>query len=705
MLLQLLDNALGLLLIVLGFGLVIVVHEAGHFFAALWAGIRVQGFAVGFGPAAITYRKGLGLRRSSSEPEYRRLLAQQRARQLPGDPHDRGWISDGGTLVSPCEYRINWVPLGGYVKMLGQEDANPGAISDEPDSYQNASVPKRLVVISAGVVMNVILAAILFVLVFNIGLKQNPPIVGQLSDESPAARAGIVSGDRILEVDGAPVTTMNDAIVAVAMSKKDRPVPVVVQRPGEAAPIELSAEPEPGAQRGLLSLGIPPARQPTIGIEHTTRPDRAFITSTLERVGIDVPLGSTLVSAGGRSIEGSATIAPLREAARESNGAPISLAFKGPDTQVIEVSAAPEAEFMTGAVLFDDVPSGIQHLLGLTPLMKVAATNEDGAKAGLLTDDVFIRIGEADWPSMFEGISQIRAHAGREVALTILRGGELITLRAPVSTQGLVGFTPAGAFETSILADTPRFIDADTRKSVTPASSRLEPPVFGGVRIVAVSGETVTSLIDVREALQRVTLDAHNAGEPATVSLTLETLARESLDAALVDEATWELTPDDLARLHELSWTPGPIVAAFDLAAMTLKADGPLDALAMGAHETKRMLLMTYATFLRLYEGSVKIQALSGPVGIAHTGMQIAAQDLLSLIFFLAVISANLAVINFLPIPIVDGGMFLLLLAEGIRKKPVPIALQNGLTLIGLAIIGTVFVIVTYNDIARIFGS
>jgi regulator of sigma E protease len=74
------------------------------------------------------------------------------------------------------------------------------------------------------------------------------------------------------------------------------------------------------------------------------------------------------------------------------------------------------------------------------------------------------------------------------------------------------------------------------------------------------------------------------------------------------------------------------------------------------------------------------------------------------LVFFLAMISVNLAVLNFLPLPIVDGGLFLFLLYEKVFKRPPSIAFQNAATLVGLALIGTLFVVTFYNDVMRLAG-
>ncbi|MEO0631569.1 MAG: site-2 protease family protein, partial [Planctomycetota bacterium] len=138
-LLGLLQNVGEIALIVFGFGLVVFIHELGHFLAARWAGVRVLAFAVGFGPAIVSWRKGLGVRRGSSAAEYEKLSYDGPA--------------EG---VSPTEYRLNWLPLGGYVKMLGQDDADPSHRSEEPDSYNASAIWKRMVIISAGVIANVV---------------------------------------------------------------------------------------------------------------------------------------------------------------------------------------------------------------------------------------------------------------------------------------------------------------------------------------------------------------------------------------------------------------------------------------------------------------------------------------------------------------------------------------------------------------------
>ncbi|MEO0587628.1 MAG: site-2 protease family protein, partial [Planctomycetota bacterium] len=168
-------------LFILGFGFLVFIHEAGHFLAAKAVGIRTQQFAVGFGQAILSWRKGIGVRVGSTNAEYHRRAVESIG-EAGGSTEE---VSDADAMkaadalgLGETEYRLNWIPLGGYVKMLGQEDIDPTSRSEDPRAYNNKSVGARAIVISAGVVMNLIIAAIFFVAAFAGGVMFPPSIVG-----------------------------------------------------------------------------------------------------------------------------------------------------------------------------------------------------------------------------------------------------------------------------------------------------------------------------------------------------------------------------------------------------------------------------------------------------------------------------------------------------------------------------------------------
>ena len=138
---QLFDSGLNVLLIMIGFGLLIFVHELGHFLAAKWSGIRTEGFSIGFGPPICSWRKGVGLRVGSTEPDVVKRTGK-RATELTDEEL-------AGHGLGETEYALRWLPLGGFVKMLGQDDVDPSATSTSPRSFNRSPISRRMVVISA----------------------------------------------------------------------------------------------------------------------------------------------------------------------------------------------------------------------------------------------------------------------------------------------------------------------------------------------------------------------------------------------------------------------------------------------------------------------------------------------------------------------------------------------------------------------------
>src|SRR3954468_19250123 len=221
-----LETVRSFLVLAFGFGFVVFWHELGHFLAAKWAGVKVEQFAVGFGQAVIAWRKGLGLRVGTTAKEFKKRLdahldaedakrqgGELRLKEGTDEHSELDYVRAARELgISETEYRLNWIPLGGYVKMLGQDDLKPNSQAEDPRAYNRQTIPKRMVIVSAGVVMNVILAAIGFMVLFMIGFHVPPATVGAVVPLSPAQQAtaerpednGLRVGDRILTVDGKP---------------------------------------------------------------------------------------------------------------------------------------------------------------------------------------------------------------------------------------------------------------------------------------------------------------------------------------------------------------------------------------------------------------------------------------------------------------------------------------------------------------------
>lgn len=704
---------LNLLLVLLGFGLIIVLHELGHFLAARWAGIRVLAFGVGFGPAVASYRKGLGWRKGSSEPELFSL--REAALGERGDARE----SARATLsrASHTEYRFNMLPFGGYVKMLGQDDIHPAATSDAPDSYQSCPPWKRMIVISAGVAVNLISAAVLFIVVFMAGLKTEPAVIGMTDPGSPAAlgvalnasaagvtEPGLKPGDRVLEVDGRRPNSFNDLVLASSMAERDTPVRLVVERRGVEEPLRFAIVPAESRFTGFLELGMGPAF--TAHVRDIADPEsREKFAESLGHIGLKgVRPGMNLVRVGGN--EKPTGPGDIDEAVRASGGAPVPLVFSLGDSDRVEVSIKPKPELQTDAVEgANHTRLTVSHLLGLAPVMSVHPDATDPPKQGLRPGDIFARVGDVEFPTIAQGIAAIRAAAGEPIAVEVLRedgkGGRtrVVVPNVRVSSKGQIGFAPGDTRDQSTLLGVPppQVVSSGNRPMRPAAVGVIDTP---GTTLLAVNETRVANFAEVRTALRAATADAFSNGVPGSVTLLLR------LPGGDEQRREWSLTPDDIRTLHSLSWT-SPVVDAsggiFEPREIRLRADGPIGAISMGVSETRRVILSTYVTFLRLYQGTVKVEHLSGPVGIVALGTSVADRGFVWLLFFLALISVNLAVVNFLPLPIVDGGQFLFILYEQVRGRPVPAGVQNAVTLAGLVLIGAVFLLVTYNDIHRWF--
>jgi regulator of sigma E protease len=743
-LLGIVGTAADLGLVLLGFTLIIVIHELGHFAAARWAGIRVLAFAVGFGPALVSFRKGLGFARGSTEEQ---LAAAQRGEgNLPGGVSPR--------TVSPTEYRFNLIPFGGYVKMLGQDDADPSARSDAPDSFQSAPIWKRMIVISAGVVLNVITAALLFVIVFMAGLETEPAKVGAVRPDSPAAQAvatnaaelgvtepGLRAGDRIVSIDGHAPDSFKDVALTVAMSSRNRALDLLVEREGLSAPLRFAILPRESEQTRMLDLGIAPASSgQLIGASFNERQAEDFRRTLAERGITGLDPGLRLVSVDGKP---ATSFYDLDRALAAGGGRSVLAGFAEPAPSgdaattgpVREVPIPATAELPT--VLYD-TPLGriaVTELLGLVPVMSVRSIERGsgGEEAGLQAGDVFAQLGDLEWPNIPEGILEIHRGQRASIPIAVERSGTTgIQPIGPVRvTRGRIGFGFGNTAETaaivarhpvllaSVVVDPAPSTSAPSAPSAPPAAEAATAPpptppavpsgarlgLAPGSRILSVNGQPVANFPEIRNALQAAARAAPNAAESGLrVTLRVRPALRDSAAAQAAEhEVAWSIPAHEVRELLPLGWASRLPETAFTLEKTTLRGVGPSAAIALGLRETHRVMVSTYLTFVRLFQGTVRVEHLKGPVGIAHTGTLIAERGFIWLLFFMAVISVNLAVINFLPLPIVDGGHFLFLLWEQLTGRPVSVLVQNLATLAGLALIGSVFLIVTFNDLANLF--
>jgi regulator of sigma E protease len=218
-------------------------------------------------------------------------------------------------------------------------------------------------------------------------------------------------------------------------------------------------------------------------------------------------------------------------------------------------------------------------------------------------------------------------------------------------------------------------------------SAALEIPA--GAAITAVDGAPVFSFFDVameirKYAGQRITID-YRLNEQVAGAVSMNVPGGEDLFA--VKSTFAEQIP-------------------FKPLEKTYKADGPVDAVVMGYRKTVMFVAQTYVTLRRLIGGLVSPKDLMGPVGIITLSYRIVAdRPFVYYVYFLGLISAAIAVFNFLPLPPLDGGLVVLLIVEKIKGSALSERVQVIIAYAGWTLIGSLILYVTFNDIVRNFFS
>jgi len=702
-----LDTFGNILLVMLGFGTVILVHEFGHFIVAKLSDIEVETFSM-FMPPTL-----LGIKRTARGLRVRVLPGFLEVEHKDaGEAHDEGKTrdeQDDGSLATftvggamkpgETEYQLGLIPFGGYVKMLGQEDVGAAKSTNDPRSFANKGIGTRLAVIAAGVTFNAVTAVVIFITAFSIGIKLPPPVVGGVIPGSPAEKAGLRPGDEVLEIDGKTKDLDFSSIqIAAALSGRDEMVRMRVRHEdgteGRYSLIAREDETEPG----FRVFGVEPA----VSLEIQGVSD---VNELMQSTGLRP--GDRITAVAGTSVE---TYWALEQALDRTHGATVSLTAqrKGKDgpTQTVQTEIPLRWPFArTYSVHMED---RLFHIGSMVPRLKIAKfeppalpksllrrigswflpDNEEAEQAqaarakALLADDIILAVADVEYPTYVELRKAIEEHENRPMTLRVLRAGEQVqtTVEPRKDNKGKV---VVGA---ALLLDSEHPVVA---KSIAAVDGPEPVDIPRGARIIAVNGHAVTSFHDIAIALQE-------ASEGPV------TLAYEAPDG---QNGQAVLAIDGAQRPIALEPAFGKGVPLAPLR-REYRADNPVQAVAMGWRRTVMFIAQAYSTFRTLFTGLVSSKQLMGPVGILHASYKIVEQQpLIYYVYFLGLINAVIAVFNFLPVLPLDGGLAALLLVEKLRGKPLSERLMAVMANAAWILIGALAIYVTFNDIVRIVSS
>jgi len=537
---------------VLMLGVLITVHEFGHFLVAKLCGVRVLKFSIGFGSPI-----GFG----------RFRLRWER----------------GGT-----EYVVAWIPLGGFVKMLGEHpgEEESDEVAEDPDGALSAKpVWQKLAVVFAGPAMNLALPVAVFMVMLGAGVQRPVPVVGTIEAGSPAARSDLRPGDRVLAVDGEPVRWW-DELESRIRAQPGESVELTVRRDGEELGLEI-----PVVERRGLDIFQQASDVGWVGLRHRREDAVVGIADAgapAARAGLRS--GDEVMEVAGEPVEDwSAFARAYAEASRDAD----SVALR------VRRSAGGEAEEREVRVPALGSPTA----LGVEPatvLVQEVTPDSPADEAGLRPGDLIMALDGEPVGSFASFAESVRASEGRTLQVTVAREGR-----------------------TETLAVAPRLVD---------------DPVTGG--------SVQAWMVGIR---------AEDATLPG-------------------------VTAEDRV-LNPLVSVPRSVAMTGEIATLTVQAVG------------------------KIITGDLSRRNLGGPIEIArqaHTAMEIGWERYINL---LVLISINLAILNLLPIPVLDGGQALLFGLEGIKRSPLSPRTREIAMQIGVTMVVFLMAFAFWNDLSRHWSS
>jgi regulator of sigma E protease len=702
-------------LAVLGLGLVIFIHELGHFLAAKFCDVHVETFSIGFGKA------------------------------IPGCQFRRG-----ETL-----YKIGWIPLGGYVKMVGEgENADSEEADEDPRSFKNKSVGQRMVIISAGVIMNLILGCACFMVAYSHGVEETPAIIGTVGTGSPAWQEGLAADMQIVQIGTYTRPTFDDIRPKVmSAAKGDAILFKVRDRAGNERDAYLVPRRNP--EELYPMVGINPVQQ--LVLQKMRKASEPPVLRQSPAFRATAAQDHSRFQGGDRIIGTSfdpanpAAVKPLPPDPRAGDTKLDATEFfrnlhrmRGKPMTVVVDRKGTALDFVLEPAWTQVLP-GVRLQMGRLAALRVAgpaakaapvgAPGEEGLKVATFEDPaagdkiIEVAVTAADGSELTyvdvpgpekKGVKQVPfnplklgydlevwAESAKDltVRVTVLRAA---TLGGPAKTGRRVTFEmkwdPAlvNNGEASLGTSAPiaisglglaYYVDA-TVDAVDPAAASplAKGDVITGVRPQKLKDNGEATADDWRDVKQYQGVALHELLQGAVTN---------SFDLRVTrGGATTELTVNSA---QDSTWPAVDRGFAFPFDTRLQQADNVIDALEMGLHRTWRTVQVIYQTLYATIFRQISAKTMSGPLSIANASYKIAGYDLWQFIIFIGLININLAVVNFLPIPLLDGGHMVFLIYEKVRGKPAPEKLQEWSMWVGLALILALMAFVIFLDVRKLF--
>ena len=684
----------GVAQVVIGLGLVIFVHELGHFLVAKACGVKCEKFYVGFD--AFEWKIG-----------DRVIIPRALVKWVWGE----------------TEYGVGVIPLGGYVKMFGQDD-NPANIEKEierskganatdedlyepsglvdrsklhPRSFLAKTVPQRMAIISAGVVFNIIFAILLAAIAFRSGVNYDPPMIGSVTPGGPAWEAGM--GEcQVVRIGNEKIegyyTFINMAEkIIFDGSEENATIEVEYIPTGETeSKVVVMTPRQIGTETELPRLGVGRRMSLVVAPDEPTIMGRSSQNATTPILGRD-----KIVEANGVAVN---SMGEFQTQLAKSYGQDITVTLERLPKGA-KKDAMPER--FTSTVTPDAVRRfGINCEWG--PVAGVQA-GSPAATAGFQKDDL-IRSINGEVPTNLYALDLdvmrfMKSNDRQPLEFVVSRKGTDVTLsvtpQLPRRVTLIEGPEPIG-FETLGLA-----IEATSIvNSVLPGSPAASAALQKGDEITSAQAiltaeqnadPVYTKAGRVRDYSQGINFsDTYQMAQMFPLGQEFEIKYKRENK---VDSIRMSTVASDKYTMPTLGVRLTPFQEMYTSASWG-------EAFTLGTWQTWQDLTKVFKFLGKLIRGRISAKNLGGPGTIFVVATSEASQGTSRLLLFLVLLSANLAIINFLPIPVLDGGHMMFLAYEGLFRKPVTEKVQVVLTYVGFLALLTLMAFVIWQDVGRI---
>ncbi len=634
------DTSFYVLLSILALGFLIFIHELGHYYAARWMGMKVDAFGIGFGKAIYS------------------------------------WTRDG------VEWRLNWLPFGGYVKIAGMElskDEDPDKV---PGGFYSKTPLQRIFVSFAGPFVNLAFALLVFTVIWMAGGREKPfsqltNVVGWVDPKSELFAEGVRPGDEVLSYNGHAFRGVADHMTGPMMAGDSLTVEGISQKGGKPFEFTIKPYPHPAAlQQGLMTSGI-------------LQPASFVITGDLSsKVGPGgIQKGDRIVWINGEKIY---SMYQLRGALNSDR---VLLTVKRgdkllqrrvPRVSVNELLLNTETREELTDWQFDAKLSG-KKLRTLTFLPY--NLDHDGIIEGRIPV-VDQELEVEFFPKVVAGATDEPLQAGdRIVAISGSKIANSSELFSKLQTQMANVIVKRGTEQEKVLSlqeEQAHFLKAfenpDLQKLIQSVGSNESLHQLGSYVLLG--------------PIEPKTQQALHQNTPESKTAYLSQLVEKQKEIEAIENP--EMREKALAQFHQSQeqlylgisvtdaqarYNPGPFQQFGDL--------------------TKEI----YRSLKALFTGTLSPKWLSGPPGIVQAVQSSLKVSYVEALFWLGLISLNLGYLNLLPIPVLDGGYICIFLFEMVSKKRVrPEYLEKLILPFVLILIGFL-IYASYNDLIRILGT